>query len=121
MTLVVYKIDEEINVFYYEECFGEKSCLSPQIVRSFVTNSRQHFKKVYSGRSRISQTGGGGANPQDGATKLLFGQFFLGNCMKMKEIGPGGGMGASLAPLLDPARYPARGCFDLGNLARPPA
>ena len=32
--------------------------------------------------------GEGGANPQGGDTKILFGQFFPENCIKMKEIGP---------------------------------
>ena len=45
---------------------------------------------------------GGGANPQGGGANLLFGQKFPKNCMKMKEFGPRGGWGASLAPPLDP-------------------
>ena len=32
----------------------------------------------------------GGANPKGGCEKLLFGQFFPKNCMKLKEFGPGG-------------------------------
>ena len=31
---------------------------------------------------------GGGANSKDGCEKLLFGQFFPKNCMKLKEFGP---------------------------------
>ena len=31
---------------------------------------------------------GGGANPQNGGTNLLFGQTFPENCMKMKEFAP---------------------------------
>ena len=52
---------------------------------------------LLSGGSRISQTEGG-ANPKGGNEKLLFGQIFPKNCMKMKEIEPGGR--ESLAPLL---------------------
>ena len=49
-----------------------------------------------SGRPRISQMG---ANPKGWGANLLFGKIFLENCMKMKEIGPRGGGGASLALL----------------------
>ena len=49
----------------------------------------------YSGRSRISQTGG--TNLQGVGTNLLFGQFFPDNCMKKKEFGSRGGQ-ASLVP-----------------------
>ena len=45
---------------------------------------------------------GGGANPQGGGANLLFCPNFPENCMKMKEFGPRGGGGASLAPPLDP-------------------
>ena len=57
------------------------------------------YAKCYqlSGGSRISQTGG--ANPQGGGANLLFCPIFPKNCMKMKEFGPRGGGGASLAPL----------------------
>ena len=50
--------------------------------------------------SRMSQTVG--TNPQGGGANLLFGQIFLENCMKMKEVASGGR--ASLAPPLDPPR-----------------
>ena len=52
-----------------------------------------------SGGSRISQTGGG-ANPKGEGKNLLFGQISPEDCMKMKEIVPGGGAGAPLDPLL---------------------
>ena len=41
---------------------------------------------------------GGGANSKGGRKKLLFGQFFPKNCMKLKEFGLGGRV--SLAPPL---------------------
>ena len=43
-----------------------------------------------SDESRISQTGGGGKT-------LLFGETFAENCMKIKELDPGGEREASLA------------------------
>ena len=55
-------------------------------------------------RVQVFQTGregGGGGNFQGGGTKLLFGQFFPKNCIKMKEFGPRGG-GASLVYPFDP-------------------
>ena len=39
----------------------------------------------------------GGANFRGRCTNLLFCKFFVQNCMKMKEFGPRGGAGASLA------------------------
>ena len=42
----------------------------------------------------------GDANPKGGGASLIFGQIYPENCMKMKEIEPGGG--ASMAPPLDP-------------------
>ena len=46
-----------------------------------------------SGGSTISQMGEGAPNPQCEYTSLLFGQSCPENCMKMKEIGTGGGEG----------------------------
>ena len=51
-----------------------------------------------SGRSRISQTGGG-TNLQGGGANLLFGQFFSENCMKIKNLEPEGGGRVPGAPL----------------------
>ena len=45
--------------------------------------------------------GGRGANLQAGGGNLLFGQFFPEICMKMKEIGPGGGHDSPAPPPLD--------------------
>ena len=42
----------------------------------------------------------GGANPKGGGKNLLFGHFFPENCMKMKEIRPGGGARIPGAPPL---------------------
>ena len=42
---------------------------------------------------------GGGANSKGGCKKLLFGQFFPKNCMKLKELGLGGGGHIPGAPL----------------------
>ena len=56
------------------------------VLKSIKQKKRCH----QSGRSRISLTGGGGANPKGGGgANLLFRQNVPENCMKMKEIGPG--------------------------------
>ena len=46
--------------------------------------------------------GGGSSNPQGGGTNLLFGKIFPKSCMKVKEIGLGGGEGTRPWPPLDP-------------------
>ena len=55
----------------------------------------QHILGLFSGGSKIYETGGGGggggvANFKGGGKNLLFGQIFPENCMKMKEFGPRG-------------------------------
>ena len=42
--------------------------------------------------SRISAKGGGGANPRVWDKTPLFDKIFAENCLKMKEIGPRGGV-----------------------------
>ena len=52
----------------------------------------------YQWRIQDFPRGGGAPTPK---IAIIF-QIFAKNCMKMKEFGPGGGGGASLAPPLDP-------------------
>ena len=75
-----------------------------QILNQFVSflllcrNDHQIFD-VYivdniSRGSKISQTcrgWGGSVNPEVWAKNLSFGKIFTENCLRMKEIGPGGG------------------------------
>ena len=44
--------------------------------------------------------GGAGANPCVWPKNLLFGKIFVKNCMKVKEIGPGGGGRVSSDPII---------------------
>ena len=44
--------------------------------------------RFFPGKSRISQNGG--ANPCVWVKNLLFDKIFVEDCIKMKEIGPGG-------------------------------
>ena len=71
--------------------------LSPKVGPRFklCRSKNLNERKYCSGGSRISGRGGGVANLKLGHEKLLFGQFFPKNHMKIKETGP---RGASLAP-----------------------
>ena len=55
---------------------------------------------------------GGGANPKGGGAKLLFGQFFRENCMKMKKFWARGGGAHPSRPPLDP---PLPRVFEIRN------
>ena len=53
-----------------------------------------YFIEPYLNADAVAGAGfprGGGANSKGGCEKLLFGQFFPKNCMKLKEFGPQGG------------------------------
>ena len=46
---------------------------------------------------------GGVASPWDRSENLMFDKIFVDNCVKMKEIGPSGGVPST--PSLDPPMY----------------
>ena len=62
---------------------------------------------MYQWRIQDFVDGGWGRQHQTGGGNLLFGQLFPKNCMKMKEIGPRGGVPrASLDPPMSVLFYP---------------
>ena len=98
--------DNRFKINYIEKCVYTELLLNHPIFfcrrhwNTQVLINHQLWKSVYSGGSRISQTGG--RQPQRGGANILFDQFFPKTAWKWRKFDPEGGARVPVPPPLDP-------------------